>query len=150
MNQRVPVTDWASDFDPLDPRWIADPYPIWNELRQACPIAHTDRFDGVYFPSRHEDIRAIAYDPEHFSSRRIHIRDGKPPLTPAPPITSDPPAHRDQRKLLLPPFTPAAIAKLEPRMRALCRELLERLSGRNSCDGAVDYAQEIPARLTAH
>ncbi|WP_027583001.1 cytochrome P450 [Bradyrhizobium sp. Ai1a-2] len=150
MSQRAPVADWTSDFDPLDSRWIEDPYPIWRELRQECPVAHTDRFLGVYLPSRYKDIRAIAYDPVHFSSRRVFIREGKRPPLKSPPITSDPPSHRAERKILLPPFTPAAIQKLEPRARALCRELLEPLSGKNACDGAVDYAQEIPARLIAH
>ena len=149
MSNRPPVADWASDFDHLDPNWVEDPFPIWNELRGKCPIAHTDRFSGVYFPSRYDDIRAIAYDTEHFSSRRIIIREERPPLTRAAPITSDPPAHRDERKVLLPPFAPAAIQKLEPRARAICRELLERLSNRSECDGAVDYAQELPTRLTA-
>ena len=50
----------------------------------------------------------------------------------------------------MPAFTPAAVQKFEPRTRALCRELLEPLSNRGGCDGAVDYAQEIPARVTAH
>jgi cytochrome P450 len=150
MSGRAPVADWASDFDHRDPDWIEDPFRIWNELRQKCPIAHTDRFSGVYFPSRYEDIRTIAYDPEHFSSRRLFVREGRPSLPKAPPITSDPPVHRDERKMLLPPFTPAAVQKLEPRARDICRKLLERLSGRSECDGAIDYAQEIPARLTAH
>jgi cytochrome P450 len=150
MSSRAPVTDWECDFDHRDPDWIDDPFPIWNALRQKCPIAHTDRFSGVYFPSRYEDIRAIAYDPEHFSSRRLFVREGRPPLPRTPPITSDPPVHRDERKMLPPPFTHAAVQKLEPRARDICRELLERLSGRSECDGAIDYAQEIPARLTAH
>ena len=149
MSNRPPVADWASDFDHLDPNWIEDPFPIWNELRGKCPIAHTDRFSGVYFPSRYDDIRAIAYDPEHFSSRRLIIREDRPPLSRAAPITSDPPAHRDERRILLPPFAPAAIQKLEPCALTICRELLERLSGRSECDGAVEYAQELPTRLTA-
>src|ERR1700691_1722299 len=149
MSSRAPVADWASDFDHRDPDWVEDPFPIWDELRQKCPIAHTDRFSGVYYPSRYDDIRAIAYAPEHFSSRRLFVREGRPPLPRTPPITSDPPAHRDERKTLLPPFAPAAVQKLEPLARAICRELLERLTNRSECDGAVDYAQEIPARLTA-
>ena len=44
MSTRPPVTDWASDFDHLDPAWVDNPYPIWDELRQKCPIAHTDRY----------------------------------------------------------------------------------------------------------
>src|ERR1700722_17905014 len=149
MSSRAPVADWASDFDHRDSDWVEDPFSIWNELRQKCPIAHTDRFSGVYFPSRYNAPRATAYDPEHFPSRRFCVREGRPPLPRTPPITSDPPVHRDERKMLLPPFTPAAVQKLEPRARDICRELLARLSGRSGCDGAIDYAQEIPARLTA-
>jgi cytochrome P450 len=137
------LPDWAGDFDHLDPAFVENPYPIWDEL-------HTERFSGVYLPLRYEDIRSVAYDPEHLSSRRIFVREGRQPLRRAPPITSDPPEHRAERKVLLPAFTPAAIQKLEPRTRALCRELLEPLSNRGGCDGAVDYAQEIPARVTAH
>jgi cytochrome P450 len=150
MTRRAPVADWASDFDHLDAAFVEDPYPIWDELRQRCPIAHTERFSGVYLPVRYEDIRTVAYDPEHFSSRRIFVRENQPPLRRAPPITSDPPEHRAERKVLLPAFTPAAIQKLEPRTRGLCRELLQPLSNGGECDGAVDYAQAIPVRVIAH
>ena len=150
MTRRAPVADWASDFDHLDAAFVEDPYPIWDELRQRCPIAHTERFSGVYLPVRYEDIRTVAYDPEHFSSRRIFVRENQPPLRRAPPITSDPPDHRAERKILLPAFTPAAIQKLEPRTRGLCRELLQPLSNGGKCDGAVDYAQAIPVRVIAH
>ena len=36
MSTRPPVNDWATDFDHLDPRWIENPYPIWDELRRRC------------------------------------------------------------------------------------------------------------------
>ena len=150
MGQRLPVHDWATDFDHLDPRWIEDPFPIWDELRSKCPIAHTDRFMGVYFPTRYADVRAVAYDTEHFSSRRIIVRETPPPRIPAPPITSDPPEHRPARMVLLPPFTPDAMKKLEPRARTLANELIDRFVSRGSADAAVEYAQEIPVRLIAH
>lgn len=145
-----PVIDWATDFDFLDPAWVDNPYPIWDALRSKCPIAHTDRLMGVYLPTRYGDVRAIALDTEHFSSRRVILRDGRPPVPPAPPITSDPPAHQAQRNVLLPFFTGEAIARYEPRTRAMCRELIERFSGKNDCDAAADYAQEIPTRVTAY
>jgi len=150
MRARPPVTDWANDFDHLDPRWIENPYPIWDELRQSCPIAHTKRFMGVYFPVRYEDIRRIAYDTEHFSSRRIIVREERPPVVaPAPPITSDPPDHRGQKTVLLPAFTPDAIARHKPRTQEICRELIAGFGGRSGCDGASEYAQEIPVRVIA-
>ena len=115
MSSRPPVSDWERDFDHLDPRWIENPYPIWDDLRRHCPIAHTARFQGVYFPSRYDDVRAIAYDTEHFSSRRIIVRETPPPRQPAPPITSDPPHHRPAKTALLPAFTPEAIGRHETR-----------------------------------
>jgi cytochrome P450 len=150
MSRRPPVTDWATDFDHLDPRWVENPYPIWDELRGKCPIAHTERFQGVYFPARYADIRAIAYDTEHFSSRRIVVRETRPPLFSLPPITSDPPDHRPARMLLLRPFAHDAIRHHEPRTRDICRELLGLFAAKAGCDGAVDYAQEIPLRVIAH
>jgi cytochrome P450 len=149
MSMRPPVADWTSDFDHLDPAWVGNPYPIWDELRQTCPIAHTDRFGGVYFPSRYEDIRAVAYDTEHFSSRRGMVREGLPTMIATPPVTSDPPEHQAHRRVLLPAFTPNAAARFEPQTRRICRELIERLFGKSGCDGATDYAQKVPVRVTA-
>jgi cytochrome P450 len=149
VSSRKPVIDWATDFDYLDPEWVENPYPIWDELRSKCPIAHTDRFMGAYLPTRYEDVRAIASDTEHFSSRRPILRNGRPPVMPAPPLTSDPPAHGPQRTLLRPAFTTEAVMRLEPRIRAICRELIQSVCGKKCCDGAVDYAQEIPTRVTA-
>ena len=133
------MNDWSTDFDHLDPRWVENPYPIWDELREKCPIAHTERFRGVYFPSRYEDVRAVAYDTENFSSRRIIVRETPPPRIPAPPITSDPPEHRPAKNLLLPAFTPDAIKRHEPHTRDICRKLIERLrrQGRLRCGGRL-------------
>jgi cytochrome P450 len=150
MSRRPPVIDWATDFDHLDPRWVENPYPIWDELRQKCPIAHTDRFMGVYLPTRYEDVRAVAYDTEHFSSHRVVVRETMPPRGGAPPITTDPPKHRGAKMVLLPAFTPDAIERHTPKTREICRELIDRLAGKPACDAAVDYAQEIPVRLMAH
>lgn len=156
MNSRskprhLPVKDWATDFDHRDPSWVENPFPIWDELRGRCPVARSERFeDGAYFPSRYAEVREIAYDSEHFSSRRVIVRENKVPLTSSPPITSDPPEHTPARKLLLPAFAPQAIARLEPRARSLCRELLDAIGEAKTCDAAVDYAQHIPVRLIAH
>ena len=151
MSQRPPGQGLGHRLRPSAIRkWVNDPFPIWDELRQTCPIAHTDRFMGVYLPTRYEDVRAVAYDTEHFSSRRVIVRETPPPRIPAPPITSDPPEHRPARMVLLPPFTPDAMKKLEPRARAIANELIDKFVARGSCDAAVEYAQEIPVRVIAH
>jgi len=149
-----PVADWATDFSHLEPEWSADPYPIQDDLRRRCPIAHTERFGGAWLPTRYEDVSAIAYDTERFSSRSIILSNFRPPraLAPiggSPPISSDPPFHHDARKLLLPAFTKAEIAKQEPATRAICNSLIDAFEGQDVVDAAGDYAQHIPMRVIA-
>ncbi len=148
---RPPASDWTNDWDHLDPRWRNNPYPIWDELRGKCPIAHTNRFMGAYLPTRYEDVKAIAYDTEHFSSRRVVVREYRPDkIIPSPPITSDPPHHKALKQLLLPPFTPDEIAKIEPKARRICNELIDRFIADGHCDLAQQYSRHIPVRVIAY
>ena len=149
-----PVSDWTTDFSHLEPEWAADPYPIQDDLRQRCPIAHTTRFGGAWLPTRYEDVAAIAYDTDRFSSRSIIMSNFRPPreLAPiggSPPISSDPPFHHDARKLLLPAFTKTEIAKQEPSTRRFCHSLIDAFAGQDVVDAARDYAQHIPMRVIA-
>ncbi|HEX9623459.1 MAG TPA: cytochrome P450 [Streptosporangiaceae bacterium] len=152
-----PVSDWATDFSHLEPEWAADPYPIQDDLRQRCPIAHTDRFGGGWLPVRYDDVAAIAYDTDRFSSRSIIMGNVRPsrdlaPVGGTPPISSDPPFHHDARKLLLPAFTKTAISRLEPATRAFCHELIDAIEGQgavDAVDAASEYAQHIPMRVIA-
>jgi len=65
-----PVSDWATDFSHVDPEWAADPYPIQDDLRQRCPIAHTNRFGGAWLPVRYEDVSAPGPRSRNRSRRR--------------------------------------------------------------------------------
>jgi cytochrome P450 len=147
---RPPVRDWFTDFDPLDPRWVEDPFPIWDEMRRSCPVAHTDRYNGVYFLSRYEDVRAAAYDTDHFSSRRIFVRETAMVDPATPPITADPPRHRPSRVPLLPRFSPEAVKELEAPTQAICRELIGKLIEKERCDVAGEYALHIPMYVLIH
>ena len=149
-----PVSDWATDFSHLEPEWAADPYAIQDDLRQRCPIAHTERFGGGWLPTRYDDVTAIAYDTERFSSRAIIMGNFRPPrdLAPvggSPPISSDPPFHQHARKLLLPAFTKTTVSRQEPATRAYCHALIDGFDGRDVVDAAGEYAQHIPMRVIA-
>jgi cytochrome P450 len=161
-----PVRDWTTDYDIFDKSYIKNPFPFWQELRERCPVAHTDRWGGSWMPTRYEDLFNIARDIEHFSSRDVLVAPGGPPpegVEPdeeipevlrdynigAPPITSDPPVHTWARKLLLPPFSATAVAKWEPETRELCKSLVESFIDKGRADGAADYAQQIPPRVIA-
>ena len=123
-------------------------YPIWDQLRKTCPIAHTNRFLGAYLPTRYEDVRAIAHDTEHFSSQRVVVRDMRPENpAPAPPITLDPPHHKRAKQVLLPFFTRDAVSKLEPKASVTCNELIDRFIGETEVDAAEAYSRHVPARI---
>ena len=156
---RPPVADWATDFDHAHPDYAARAPEIWDELRETCPVAHSDRYGGTWLPVRHEDVSAIAKDTDTFSSNGVVVHDGRPDIPPpvgfAPPITSDPPFHRIAREFLLPAFAPKTIEAKRESTRATCRELLVDMladveAGRTDVvDAALGYTQHIPVRVIA-
>jgi hypothetical protein len=151
MSINPPVEDFATDWDHADPEWVNNPYPIWEDLRERCPVAHTERYGGAWFPATHEGVSKIANDTENFTSRAVIINNGRPegedipaPIGGAPPITSDPPFHQIARRLILPALAPGPINALEPRVRSLCVDLLDEMKDHKVVNGGMDYAQHIP------
>jgi cytochrome P450 len=159
------VSDWSSDYDIFDPEFIRNPFPIWDELRKACPVAHSDRWGGSWMPTTYKDVHDVAHDTVHFSSEEVLVTPAPEPDpddeeaqafivqlggdVSAPPITSDPPEHTWARRLILPYFAPKAIEPYEPLTRDLARSLVEKMLPEGRGDAAVGYAQQIPVRIIA-
>ena len=165
---KQPVKDWTKDYDIFSMEYVKDPFPIWDELREKCPVAHTERWGGSWMPTKYEDLLNIAQDIQHYSSRDVLVaptrwpagrryrRRGAAPLRAlpnaggAPPITSDPPMHTWARKLLLPLFSVSADRRsTSPRRASSAGSLIEGFVAQRPRDGAVDYAQQIPPRVIA-
>jgi cytochrome P450 len=153
-----PVEDWATDIDHADPTYNPRAPEIWASLReQGCPVAHTDRYGGMWAPITADLVREIAYDTEHFTSRGVVVStatiDAEAPIGGAPPITSDPPFHALARRLLLPPFAPKKIEPWEPEIRLLCKQRLDDMGdvtpGETVVDAAAQYAAHIPVNVIA-
>ena len=161
MPHTPPVQDWATDFDVLDPRYVSDPFSIWDDLRQSCPIAHTDRRKSSWLPTRYDDVTDIAHDIAHFSSLKVAVIPGDEDEDPnadfdgpnleygLPPISADPPLHTWTRRLLLPWFSHQRVDSYVPLTRELCRGLLDQFADDGNADAAADYAQQIPVRVIA-
>jgi cytochrome P450 len=161
MKQTAPVQDWATDFDVMDPRYLADPFRIWDQLRATCPIAHTNRRKSSWMPLRYDDVTTIAHDVEHFSSVKVAVIPGDEDEEPdagfqgpnleygLPPISVDPPVHTWTRRLLLPWFSHTRVDSYIPLTRELCGSLLEGFADGGHADAAADYAQQIPVRVIA-
>jgi cytochrome P450 len=158
MSGPKPVDDWATDFEIFDPDYVTDPAPVWKDLRGRCPIAHTERRASSWLPTRYSDMQALVKRVPELSSKQpgvIPPPPGKEELTDynaleAPPITSDPPDQIEYRRLILPFFTPKAVAARRAFVEGLCDELIDRFADRGTADAAVEYAQEIPSRTIGH
>jgi cytochrome P450 len=148
-----PVTDWATDFDILDPDYVVHPEVRWLEQRERCPIAFTNRRQRTWLPVRYEDLSDIAHDVDRFSSRDIAVVSPfAAPINdifPVPPISSDKPTHTWARRLLLPAFGPSAIEAMTPVTRALAESLIDEHFSDGSGDAAADFARHIPVRIIA-
>jgi cytochrome P450 len=147
-------TVWERDYDVMDPDCVADPYPVWDEMRATCPVAHTDRHGGSWMATSYQGVTDVARDPSSFSSRDVSVIPApdstEGDLLPAglPPIQADAPVHTWSRRLVLPWFSHERVAQYEPHTRDLCRRLLDRFADTGHADAASDYARQIPVRVT--
>lgn len=154
---RKSVENILIDYDIFDPEFVKDPYQSFSEIRESgCPIAHTERYEGSWLPTRYDDVVAVAQEYETFTSRGILVlppppgqEEGAYASVSAPPITSDPPDHHWHRRLILPIFSPQSVAKYEQGTRDLCNALIDEVIDKGTADAAADYAQHIPVRVIA-
>ena len=156
MTTHDPITDLTTDYDIFGDDFVADPYGAYRELREECPVAHSDRHGGSWLPTTYDTVHELAHDVERFSSSDILVfpREPIPADQPyagvsAPPISSDPPEHKWARKLILPFFAPGAVKPYEEGTRAMCHSLIDGFAASGRADVGTDYAQQIPVRVIA-
>jgi len=117
-------------------------HEIYRELRDRHPLARSP--SGFWALSRFADVYEIASDPATFSSERTVI--SPPGLVPT--IQSlDPPRHDRLRALVSLAFTPRRVREIEPRVRAIARELLAPLLEAGRGDLLAQYARHLPSRV---
>ena len=158
MDEQRPVQDWSTDFNIYDADYTKDPAPVWKELQQRCPVAHSNRWGGMWMATRYEDAQTLVKETGVLSNRQVSIApmpEGSDLLADRhselnPPITLDPPRHQPVKRLILPFFTTKAVEAHRPFTEALCNELIDGFIDKGRCDGAADYAQQITPRVISH
>ncbi len=115
-----------------------NPYPLYAQMRAASPV-FCNPDTGLWMVFDYEGAKQVLNDHDTFSSRTGH--DWL--------IFHDPPRHTKLRALLSKAFTPRSVANLEPRIRELSRELLDRAAGRAEIDLAADFSVPLPMRVIA-
>jgi len=120
-------------FNPWNPEFRANPYPTYARLRQGPPALLNLGTAQVAFVARYEDVDALLDDTERLSNVRMLPAQmlSAGPFAGAPTmLTSDPPDHTRLRRLVSRDFTPKRIRDLEPQIRTLTGELLDKISPR--------------------
>jgi cytochrome P450 len=153
MNDMTPPArgDGPLTFDPLDPAFIADPYPFYHRLREAAPVFKTAQ--GFWLLTRYEDV-AFSLRDKRFGkdfAGNIHRRYGVDRMN-EPVIANlaktmlvlDPPDHTRLRSLVTKAFTARRVADMRPRIRKLVDQQLDRVAGKGAMDVIRDLAHRLP------
>ena len=129
--------------------WVADPYSVYEAMRETCPVAHSESHGGFWLLSRYDDVRTALLDWQTFGSNhpgRIAIpHTAAQTEVPGIPIEVDPPAHTDYRKAVSSFFSRAEINKLEPDVTRVANDLIDSFLEHGSCDIVKDYATPLLA-----
>jgi cytochrome P450 len=140
-------------FDPADPAFIADPYPVLERVREGERVFYDEERER-WFVGRHADVRACLRD-KRLGRNFRHVMTpeeiGVPPLDPRwqafwdverwSLLWLEPPDHTRIRKLVAAAFTPRSVAALREPAAELVDELLAPLTEAGELDVLYDFAQ---------
>lgn len=140
-------------FDPADPGFIADPYPVLGALREATPVfwnERTQQWTLTRFGEVHETLRDRRLG-RAYTHRYTHAEIGRPEPDPRwaafhqherwSLLCLEPPDHTRIRRLVAKVFTPRAVAALRPAIEGFSTELLDRCRETGRFELLRDYAQ---------
>jgi len=134
------------EFNPYAWEFHEDPYPTYRWLRDEEP-AYRNETIGFWALSRYDDVLAALKDTEGFSNAdgvSLERSSQADPTLTASFLAMDPPRHDQMRGLVARGFTPKRVADLEPRIRALSAQHVDRFVARGRCDFIQDFAALLP------
>src|ERR1700736_5390454 len=154
MNDMTPpALDGAPlEFNPLDPAFIADPYPFYRGLRETAPVFKTPQ--GLWLVTRYDDVTFALRD-KRFGKDfvgNLERRYGNLARMDEPAVASlartmlvlDPPDHTRLRSLVTKAFTARRVADIRPRIKALVDAQLDRVIDKGEMDVMRDLAHRLP------
>ncbi len=124
---------------------LDDIFATYKDLRGKCPVGRSDKYGGFWYVMKSEDIFAAEQDPATFSVAPSMILPPFGTDEPLIPIDIDPPDHTAYRRLLLPLFTPRAVAKLDDGMHQTARQLASEVAAQHAVvDASAMFARPMP------
>lgn len=146
------------DLYDLDQYVTEVPHKQMAWLRRESPVhwhpREMPRGRGFWAITKHADIVRISKDPMTFSSYRggTNIPDYEPEdlsNIQMLMVNMDPPQHGKFRKLVSLGFTPRMVARLEPKIRASAKDIVDKIARKGSCDFVREVSAELPLQVIA-
>src|SRR6266849_4932672 len=137
-------------FDPMDPEFVANPYPVYARLRAEDPVHQSPR--GFWVLTRYEDVATVLRDSilakeplAAFVAARFGV--AVPPGVGLSMLDRDPPDHTRLRSLVSRAFTPRVVEEMRPHIQEIVDGLLDRVEGSGGMDVIEDLAYPLPVRV---
>lgn len=148
MGTSVPGIKLGGRLNLLAPEVCDNPHPYLAELRRGGPVVQVDP-DGIWAVVRYDAAQYVLKSPQLFSSQAMSVAFGPEWLERPNPIADsclflDPPGHGRLRALVSRAFTPAALARFEPRIRVAARGLVAHMMEQRKVDFVEAFARPIP------
>ncbi|MBW2448186.1 MAG: cytochrome P450 [Deltaproteobacteria bacterium] len=138
-------------FPVNDPNFYAgDPYPTYKRLRENDPV-HWNTDEEIWCLTKLGDVQDVSKDPSRFrSGDGVLLNDKYREVAPGESILStDPPDHRQLRKLVHRAFSRKRIAAMEGRIRSLVVELLAPVEAGQEVDFVEAVSLPLPILVIA-
>jgi cytochrome P450 len=145
----------TSETIALSRAFVQDPWPVYQQLRQAAPVQRAVLAGGapVWLITGYDEARALLADPrlstDYFGVRALLPGAAGPYESPlsAHMLNTDPPAHTRLRSLVEQAFTGQTVARLRPRIQQIADDLLDQLASGAPVDLIEDYAVPLPVTV---
>lgn len=147
------------DVDLSDPDTFVSgiPYPAFQRLRTEAPLywqAEKDGGRGFWCVTRYEDLMAVSKDPLTFSSAKggtniFEVNEEDLSMLRLLMLNMDPPKHNKFRRLVSTGFTNRMVTQLEPHVREICADLIDKVAKRDTFDFVTEIAAELPLLVIA-
>lgn len=126
------------------------PHATFARMRREAPVHWTEGFagdKGFWSLTRYADIMAAQRDPETFSSAqgiRIEDQSREEYLARRTFQETDPPEHTGTRRTVNPAFAKPVVARFEPLIRDLARDIVGAALDHTEFDGVEHIAKRLP------
>ena len=142
-------------FNPLDPAFHTNPYPLFDHLRQEDPI-HKSIF-GTWIITRYADAISILNDkrfnvdnlPERLQLKSAYLKEGDL-QTLSQTIEQwlfflNPPDHTRIKRIVTPAFSPIAVEAIRQKIQEIVDDLLAKVKQKGEMDIITDLANPLSA-----